>query len=314
MLKIFNQDTVVGVLYGGLSKEREVSLKTGKAVFAALQSKGYQNAVLIDVGQGVAKTLQEHRVTCAYIALHGRYGEDGCIQGLLECMGIPYTGVGVFSSALAMDKYYTKKILASEGLPVLPTFLSDANMSFATVKEGVESSLSYPMIAKPVSEGSTFGLQIVKQEQQLEKAWETAHTFDTRVLWEPYVSGTEYTVAIIQDHAYPVIQIEPLSGLYDYQAKYEKGKTKFTCPAPISETLTQTLQHHARRSAQALRTEDFCRVDFIYDGKHPWILEVNTMPGMTETSLVPMAAKANQVVFEDLVESLLQTASLKCKP
>ncbi|MCB0326690.1 MAG: D-alanine--D-alanine ligase [Bdellovibrionales bacterium] len=307
---MIHKKTKIAILYGGLSREREVSLKTGKAIYEALTKKEYLQAQLVDVDHDIASKLRDGAFECAYIALHGRYGEDGCIQGLLECMKIPYTGVGVFPSALAMNKAFTKVVLGALGLRVSPSFVSSEDMDYSEFEKRLLEKVSLPFVGKPVHEGSTFGLQIVRRFEELKESFERVHQFDRQALWEPFISGREFTVAVVDAEAFPVIEIKPLSGLYDYEAKYEPGKTEFICPAALSQEQTLHIQSEALRAAQILGVDAFSRVDFMFDGVDFWILEVNTMPGMTGTSLVPRAAKAKGIDFEDLVEHLLLSAGL----
>jgi D-alanine-D-alanine ligase len=299
----------VGVLMGGLSAERDVSLATGRAVVDALRRKGYRAASL-DAGRDVAAQLGRRRVEIAFIALHGKGGEDGAIQGLLETAGIPYTGSGVLSSALAMDKKYSKWLFKTHRLPTAP---------FLVLRGGVPEGrrwpfpgLRPPVVVKPTCEGSTIGVRLVKKVKELSPALRAAFRFGREVMVEQYIPGRELTVGVLGEEALPVIEVVAPKGFYDYRAKYRSTSTRYLVPAPLESRLASRLQAMALAAHGALGCSGATRVDFRLqpDGK-PFLLEVNTVPGMTETSLLPKAAQAAGVSFEDLVEWILLDAAAR---
>ena len=317
----------VAVLMGGISKEREISLKSGRAVAAALTKKGY-DVVEVDLnGPDAVLSLKNIKVEAAYIALHGKYGEDGTIQGVLEWLQIPYTGPAVASSALCFDKLATKKFLAAEGILTPPyavftaedhlepwlekhlsRFLADPNQRH---RRG-EGALPAPLIVKPNTEGSSIGLTKVKNASELQGALLVALKFDKTILVERFISGREITVGVHNGKALPIVEIVPKSGLYDFEAKYTVGKTEYIVPARISEPVTKEIQEMSEKIYGVLGCDSAVRVDFICPDKEgAQFLEVNTIPGMTETSLLPKAAAQAGLDFDDLCEEILQTAKLK---
>jgi D-alanine-D-alanine ligase len=300
-LELINKN--IAVLMGGLSAEREVSLRTGQAISRALQSRGYR-VTDIDVGRALPAQLAEARAEVAFIALHGRFGEDGTVQGLLEMLGIPYTGSGVLASALAMDKVATKKMLRYHGLPT---------PAFAVFRRGDERQGElppFPLVVKPAREGSTIGISVAHDQQQLERGLEQAFCHDALVLAEQFVSGDEVTVSVLNGQVLPIIQVVPKKGFYDYQAKYTPGQTEYLLPAPLSSGLYRAVQQAAVDVFRAVGCAGAARVDFMIDGEDYQCLEVNTIPGMTETSLLPKAAKAAGLSFEDLVQRMLEGVGL----
>lgn len=304
------KDKIVGVLLGGLSKEREVSLKSGAAVLDALILKGY-DAVPIDVGSDIVQQLKAKGIEVAFLALHGRYGEDGCIQGLLEILNIPYTGSSVMTSALAMDKYLTKDIARQEGLATPDSLFYDA---FVEELDAFlqKFNLRYPVVVKPSREGSTIGIAKVSALAELKAAIQAAAQLDSRVLIEGFVQGREVTVPVLNQEALPVLEVVPKNGFYDYQSKYTPGATTYTCPAQIPEAWTRRVQEDAKRIYRRLGCEGVARADFIFDADGtPYFLEINTLPGMTGTSLVPKSAAVAGMNFGELVEKILDTARLK---
>ncbi len=304
------KENIVGVLLGGLSKEREISLKSGNAILEALLLRGY-DAVPIDVARDVDELLQKKGVEVAFLALHGRYGEDGSIQGLLEIHGIPYTGSSVLASALALDKYLTKDIARAEGIPVPEDLFFNAHLEDL---QGFQKkmNLAFPLIVKPSREGSTIGIRRVESSKELQEAISQAALLDSRVLVEKFIAGREVTVAVLNQEPLPIVEVVPKSGFYDFDSKYTAGATQYFCPADLDEAMTGRLQNFGKRIYQRLGCEGVARSDFIIakDGT-PYFLEINTLPGMTSTSLVPKAAAAAGIHFEDLVERILQTARLK---
>jgi D-alanine-D-alanine ligase len=299
----------IGVMMGGLSREREISLKTGKAVLKALVEKGY-NACSIDVGHDIAETLVREKIECAFIALHGRFGEDGTIQGMLELMRIPYTGSGVLSSALALHKIMAKKLFLCEKIPT-PPFEAVQRQDIG--KESFRNiSLSLPLVIKPAREGSTIGVSIVRTEEELPLSLKEAGKYDEEILVEKFVGGKEITVGIIEDIPLPIIEIVPKSGFYNYHSKYTKGETQYIIPARIPREKYLYAQEIGLKAFRALGCSGFARVDLMADEESdPFVIDVNTMPGMTETSLLPQAASYVGIPFEDLVERILLGASLK---
>jgi D-alanine-D-alanine ligase len=299
----------IGVMMGGLSREREISLKTGKAVLRALNEKGY-NACSIDVGYDIAEKLIKEKIECAFIALHGRFGEDGTIQGMLELMRIPYTGSGVLASALALHKIMAKKLFLCEKIPT-PSF--EVYQRQEIEKDPRRNiSLGLPLVVKPASEGSTIGVSIVRKEEELVLALKEAGKYDEEILVEEYMKGKELTVGILEDIPLPVIEIVPKSGFYDYHSKYTKGETQYMVPARIPREKYLYAQEISLKAFRALNCSGCARVDLMTDEhRDPFVIDVNTMPGMTETSLLPKAANYAGISFEDLVERILLGASLK---
>lgn len=299
----------IGVLFGGMSREREISLRTGKAIRKALVEKGYQ-VCCIDVGRDIAERLVREEIEVAFIALHGRYGEDGTIQGMLELMGIPYTGSGVLASALCLHKVMAKKILIQENLPTPPFHSLKAE---EVERGGLEKlALSLPLVVKPAREGSTIGVSIVQSEKDLPAAVKEALKYDDEILLEAFVKGKEITVGILNDLPLPIIEILPKSGFYDYHSKYTKGETEYIIPARISRETYLYAQEISLKAFQALGCSGVARVDLMTDEEGaPFIIDVNTMPGMTETSLLPKAAEYVGISFGELAERILLGAALK---
>lgn len=291
----------VAVLMGGVSSERDISLKSGDAVLTSLQRSGY-NAIGIDVDSTIAETLRAEAIEVAYVALHGRYGEDGAIQGLLEILGIPYTGPGVLASALAMDKYISKFVLDSRKLPTPRYTVCFAGSTF---------SFPYPFIVKPAHEGSTIGITIVKNESEVHKALTDAFRYDKKVLVEEYLSGREITVGIVNGEPLPIVEVKPSSGFYDFTAKYTKGMTEYLVPADLPVQTTFRASEIALEVWSAFEMAGCVRIDMIIHDDIPYVIDVNTSPGMTETSLVPKAWACLGRTFDQLVETILSEATLK---
>ncbi|OGP74559.1 MAG: D-alanine--D-alanine ligase [Deltaproteobacteria bacterium RBG_16_50_11] len=296
-------------MMGGLSREREISLKTGKAILRALTEKGY-HAISIDVGPDIADVLMKEKIESVFLALHGRFGEDGTVQGMLELMRIPYTGSGVLASALALHKIMAKKIFLCEKIP---TPLFEALGREEVEKKSVRpSSLSLPVVVKPAREGSTIGVSIVKKEEDFLPALKEAGKYDDEILVEKFMEGKEITVGVLEDIPLPIIEIVPRSGFYDYHSKYTKGETQYLIPAPMSREKYLYAQEISLKAFKALGCSGCARVDLMTDAEeNPFVIDVNTMPGMTETSLLPKAAGYAGIPFEDLVERILLKASLK---
>lgn len=291
----------VAVLLGGRSAERDVSLKSGEAVLKALLSKGVDAHAFDPAKQPMEALLQQgfHRV---FIALHGRYGEDGSVQGALELMGIPYTGSGILASALAMDKWRTKLIWQAVGISTPRYRIIDAQSDWNEVAD----YLGLPLIIKPAHEGSTIGLSKIETKKELLAAYQLAAQYDSLVLAEQFIAGRELTAAILGETPLPLVRIEVAGELYDYHAKYLANDTRYFCPSGLPEELSQQIQAQALQAHKILGCAGWSRVDLILD-KHdqPYFLEVNTSPGMTDHSLVPMAAKVAGIAFEDLVLKIL---------
>ncbi len=292
----------VAVLMGGWSSEREISLQSGAAVLQALRERGV-DAHGIDVGADVALRLREGGFRRAFVMLHGRGGEDGVIQGLLEALGIPYTGSGVLGSALSMDKARSKRIWQALGLPAARFELLQADSD----PEAVIERLGLPLAVKPVREGSSIGISKVERSEQLQPAWRAAARYDSQVMAEPWLEGGEYTVAILNGTALPAIRIEVAQGFYDYHAKYQAQDTRYHCPCGLPPEEEQELREIALQAFRALGASGWGRVDFLCDGAGRfWLMENNTLPGMTGHSLVPMAAREAGMEFGDLVWSILE--------
>jgi D-alanine-D-alanine ligase len=304
------KDKRVAVLLGGLSSERTVSLSSGGAVAVALSRRGY-DVVEIDAGRDLARQLLEAAADVAVIVLHGTYGEDGCVQGLLEIMGIPYTGSGVAASSLAMDKVRTKRLLQAGGLPVP----ADRVLSPTEALESdVHIPFDVPLVVKPAAEGSSVGTSVVTERGDLPAALADAARWG-QVLVEEFVAGPEVTVAMLDGQAMPPVEIRPHDGFYDYRNKYTKGRTSYICPARISDAATGRIQEMAIRACELIGVTGVARVDFMLaGGDDPHLLEINTIPGMTELSLVPMAAREAGLSFEDVAEHMLASARCELKP
>jgi D-alanine-D-alanine ligase len=303
----------VGVLMGGLSAEHDISLLSGNGVLAALRSKGV-DAHPFDPAERSLGELATERFDRVFIALHGRFGEDGTIQGALELLGIPYTGSGVMACAVAMDKIFTKRVWQSEGLPTPRYALLDA----ATDLMQIPDRLGLPMIVKPPHEGSTLGITKVTDYAELATGFELAARFDDVVLAEEFIAGRELTIAIVErtagkPEALPIIEIVAPAGNYDYQNKYFTDDTRYLCPAPLADGLTKRLQQLALEAFVAIGCEGWGRVDLMlrHADDEPFLLEVNASPGMTGHSLVPMAARAIELSYADLCVEVL--ASARCK-
>ena len=299
----------VAVLYGGPSTEREVSLRTGKACADALVAKGYDVA-LVDVDRELPARLRERKIDVVFNALHGRWGEDGCVQGLLEAMGIPYTGSGVLASALGMEKTVSKAMFRSLGLSVIDYRVFPASRA-GSIKAS-DLPFGIPCVVKPSGEGSSVGVHLVKDPTKLAAACADAATFKGDVIVERYVKGTEVNVAVLEGKALGAIEIEPANEFYDYAAKYTAGTTRYHYPARIPEAHVKRVMEAAEIAHRGLGCAGVTRVDFIVAGDGtPYILEINTLPGMTATSLVPKIAAGLGIPFPELCEQILESAALK---
>jgi len=293
----------VAVLFGGTSAEREVSLKSGQAVLNALQSVGV-DAIAFDPKDQPLWQLKELNIERVFIALHGRGGEDGTIQGALEFMGIPYTGSDVLGSALAMDKVRCKHLFKAMGLSTSPYTVVDSRYEFDS--QAIINEFGKVMV-KPSHEGSSIGMAEASSAEQLDAALNAAFKFDSQVLVEQWITGREFTVAVLGQDVQPVIEMTTPNGFYDYQAKYQSTTTQYHCPADLSAQETELLQDMALKAFDLVGASGCGRVDAMRDQQgNFYLLEVNTVPGMTEKSLVPMAAKANGASFEQLVVRILE--------
>ncbi|MEW7980514.1 MAG: D-alanine--D-alanine ligase [Candidatus Sedimenticola endophacoides] len=296
----------VAVLYGGLSAEREVSLRSGAAVLAGLRRGGI-DAHGIDVGADILEVLGRGRFDRAFIILHGRGGEDGVMQGALELLGLPYTGSGVAASALCMDKYRSKLLWQGLGLPTPEHVLlrDEAQLQEA-------AALGFPLMVKPAHEGSSIGMARVAGPGELAEAWREAARLDAEVLAERWITGREYTAAVLGGEVLPLIRLETPNAFYDYQAKYHSDTTRYHCPCGLEAGREVVLQGLALDAFRAVGASGWGRVDILVDDQErPWLLEVNTAPGMTDHSLVPMAARQHGLDFDALVWRILaQTLEL----
>jgi len=291
----------VAVLYGGKSAEREVSLKSGAAVIDALTSAGV-DVVAIDVGDDLLDRLQSEKIDRAFIILHGRGGEDGSMQGLLECLGIPYTGSGILASALAMDKLRTKQVWQSLGIP------TPRHAVLASENDCLQASteLGFPLIVKPAHEGSSIGMAKVNSAQELVAAWQDAAQYDSQVLVEQWIHGPEFTIAVLRGQVLPPIALGTPHVFYDYDAKYIANDTQYRIPCGLDSAKEQELIDLTARACDAIGIEGWGRLDVMQDEQGRfWLLEVNTAPGMTDHSLVPMAARAAGLDFQQLVLAIL---------
>ena len=291
----------VGVLMGGTSNEREISLESGSAVHAALLRNGY-DAVAIDTRDDLAAALAQTPIDVAFIALHGRLGEDGRVQGFLEVLGIPYTGSGVQASAVAMDKLLTKRLFRSHDLPTPNFWVVNSPEEVTSLLHAFEQ----PLVVKPVYEGSTLGIAVVRSADQVEEALRSALTYGRRIFIEAFVAGREITCGVLNGDPLPLVEIRAPGGFFDYQAKYQSDRTEYLVPAPLPEAVSRDIQRASAKAAAALGCRGGIRVDAMVDAAdNYYLLEVNTVPGMTTHSLLPKAAAAIGIDFDDLVERLL---------
>lgn len=295
----------VAVLMGGLSAEREISLLSGNAVLSALKDQGV-DAHRIDVGEDVFHELDAGGYQRAFVVLHGRGGEDGTIQGLLEVMKMPYTGSGVMASSLAMDKLKTKQIWQAMDLPTPDFCVLDSAQSCEQALE----LLALPLIIKPVLEGSSIGMSKVENKEELLPAWRKAEKCGGTVIAEKWIEGSEYTAAIVDAQVLPMIKLETSHKFYDFDAKYESDDTQYICPCGLSQEQEAEFAGLVKQAFDAVGASSWGRVDFIVDGNNqPWLIEVNTVPGMTSHSLVPMAAKQAGISFNELAVKILSLAT-----
>ena len=307
-----DRNAKIAVLCGGMSSEAEVSRRSGKNCFGALQRLGFKNAELVEVDKNIAQKLQDGKYDYAYNALHGKYGEDGCIQGILEILQIPYSGCGVMSSAICMNKEYTKRILSTH--PEIPL----AKSAFVRKGEDVmekTKNLKYPVFTKPVSEGSSFGMTKVNSKEELKAAYEEAVKYNDDVLIEEFINGVFVTVGVLEkdgkNFATEILEIRPKNEWYDYEAKYTPGMSEFILPANLSKELTEKVKQIAVIANETAGCRGVSRVDFmISDDGIPYVIEINTSPGMTETSDLPAQSKIMGIDYDNLVEIILSGAGL----
>ena len=309
---VIDKNAKIAVLCGGMSSEAEVSRRSGKGCYEALKRLGYVNAQLVEVDKNIAQTLKEGHYDYAYNALHGKYGEDGCIQGVLEILRIPYTGCGVMSSALCMNKEFTKRILST--CPNVPM----AKSAFVQKGENLEEKtkdLKFPVITKPVSEGSSFGMTKVNKREDLKSAYEEAVKYNDDVLIEEFIDGVFVTVGVLEkdgkNFATEILEIRPKNEWYDYEAKYTVGMSEFILPANLSPELTSRTKEIAIDAHEAAGCRGVSRVDFMIgkDGV-PYVIEINTSPGMTETSDLPAQSAVMGINYDNLVQIILIGAGL----
>jgi D-alanine-D-alanine ligase len=291
----------IAVLYGGRSSEREISIKSGSAVLGSLIKLGY-NATGIDAAENLVEKLKKEKTEIAFIALHGRWGEDGTVQGLLEIMGIPYTGSGVLGSSIALDKAIMKLLFDTTGIPT-PAYLISTSSDIA--------AFPLPFVVKPANEGSTIGISIVREKKDIARAIRLARRYDRKIVIEEYIKGSEITVAIVNNKALPVIEVRPTSGFYDFHAKYTKGMTEYIVPAEINKVTAKRARETALKVYGMFELSGCARIDMLVRGDNPLVIDVNTSPGMTETSLVPKAWGHLGGTFDGLVEEILKGAKLK---
>lgn len=294
----------VAVVMGGASAEREISLKSGQAVLSALVEQSV-DAIAVDIGNDPIGALLAQQFDRVFNIVHGRGGEDGVLQGVMESMGLPYTGSGVLGSALCMDKLKTKLCWQASQLPTPASEILKTREDI----DRAANQLGFPVIVKPVREGSSIGMNKATSLKQLTDAWQQARQFDDVVMAEQWVTGEEYTVGIIGDRALPIIRLQTPNEFYDYEAKYQASTTQYHCPSGLAAEQEKQLQQLAISASQIVDARGWCRVDlFVDESNQPWLIEINTVPGMTDHSLVPMAAKAVGMDFNQLVWKILETS------
>lgn len=307
-----DKNAKIAVLCGGMSSEAEVSRRSGKGCYDALQRLGYKNSEMVEVGIDIAQVLKDGKYDYAYNALHGKYGEDGCIQGILEILKIPYTGCGVMSSAVCMHKEYTKRILSTRSeIPLVKSvFVQKGENVTQKTKD-----LKFPVITKPVSEGSSFGMTKVNTPEELEKAYNEAIKYNDDVLIEEFIDGVFVTVGVLEkdgaNFATEILEIRPKNEWYDFEAKYTPGMSEFILPAELDENLTKKIKEISILSHETAGCRGVSRVDFmISKDSVPYVIEINTSPGMTVTSDLPAQAKVMGISYDDLVQIILNGAGL----
>ncbi len=301
----------IAVLVGGPSSEAEVSRRSGNNVFKALQNLGYKNSEIIEVDKNIAQVLKDKKIEIVYNAMHGLFGEDGCIQGMLEVMGIPYTGCGVLSSSVCMNKEYTKNILKEAGIPLIKSVLIRKGEDY---KEKIKG-LKYPFMLKPVSEGSSIGMYKVNNPEEMEECFKKSAQCGQDVMVEEYLQGKSLTVGVLEDgdkmFATEILEFRTKTEWYDYEAKYTAGLTEFILPAELSFDMTKKVKQIAIDAFNACACKGVSRVDFLVADDVPYVLEINTSPGMTDLSDLPAQSKAMGIDYDTLVQIILNGASLR---
>lgn len=306
-----DKNSKIAVLAGGMSSEAEVSMRSGKGCYDALQRLGFKNAELVVVDKSIANKLESGNYDYAFNTLHGKYGEDGCVQGILEILRIPYTGCGVMASSLCMNKEYTKRILSTNPDIIMAksAFVRKGEDVFEKVK-----SLKYPLFVKPVSEGSSFGMTKVNAEGELIQAYETAVKYNDDVLIEEFIDGFFVTVGVLENDGKPfateILEIRPKNEWYDFEAKYTSGMSDFICPANLSDDLTKRVKDIAVKAFETAGCRSVSRIDFMIMDETPYLLEINTSPGMTAMSDLPAQAKAMDIDYDNLVQLIMNSAGL----
>ncbi|WP_101912671.1 D-alanine--D-alanine ligase [Megasphaera vaginalis (ex Bordigoni et al. 2020)] len=304
------KDKRIAVVVGGPSTEADVSRRTGAAIAAALTTRGYRAEIIELVPEKFAQTLSAGTFDVVFNALHGRYGEDGVLQGLCEMMGMPYTGPGVMASAAGMNKVISKCAFQGAGIPTAPFAYYFSLQPFDSIIADIGRTFSLPVVIKSAAQGSSIGTVIVNETGALRPALEEAFRYGTSIIVEAFIDGDEFTVAVMDDTAFPVIQIVSSTGKYDYYSKYTPGVSTHLCPAPIGDAMTKKMQDTALDVFHLLHCSGVSRVDMMTDKEgNLFVLEINTVPGMTATSLVPDAARAMGVSFEELCEKILLEAA-----
>lgn len=309
---LIDKDAKIAVLCGGMSNEREVSLRSGVNVLNALKNLGYANSEIVDVDKNIVENLKKGGYEYAYNTLHGKYGEDGCVQGVLEILGIKYTGCKVKSSAICMDKEMTKNLLKNSGLNIIKSVCIryDEKLDIEKAVEG----LNFPLMVKPSAEGSSIGMSKVDNIEELKEALQVAQKSDKKILLEEYLQGVSITVGVLEDveknetFATPILEFRTKTLWYDFEAKYTEGMTEFILPAQLDEKLTKEIQKMAVDAHKACDCTGVSRVDFLVYNNIPYVLEINTNPGMTDLSDLPAQAKAMGINYDNLVQLVLNTA------
>lgn len=308
---VINKDAKIAVLCGGMSSEAEISMRSGKGCYDALERLGFNNAELVVVDKNIAETLKNGKYDYAFNALHGKYGEDGCIQGLLEILQIPYTGCGVMASSLCMNKEFTKRILSTcKDIPMAKSaFVRKGDDLIEKTKD-----LKYPLFTKPVCEGSSFGMTKVERPEDLKTAYELAAKYNEDVLIEEFVDGFFVTVGVLECEGQPlateILEIRPKNEWYDFEAKYKNGMSEFIVPARLSDEVTARVKEVAVKAFITAGCRGVSRVDFMMKDNIPYLLEINTSPGMTATSDLPAQAAAMEIDYDNLVLAILNSAGL----
>lgn len=308
--KIIDENAKIAVLCGGPSSEHDVSIRSGNNVFKALQNLGYKNVELIDIDKNIAQTLRDKKTDIVYNAMHGRYGEDGCIQGMLEVMRIPYTGCGVMSSSVCMNKDFTKNILRGADIPLIKSVLVRKEDDYAKkIKD-----LKFPLMLKPVSEGSSLGMFKVCNLDEYNECIKKSFEYNQDVLAEEYLDGISTTVGVLEDtdktFATEILEFRTKTEWYDFEAKYTAGMTEFIIPAQISDEMTKTVKEIAIKAFNACGCKGVSRVDFLIADGIPYVLEINTSPGMTDLSDLPAQSAAMGISYDTLVQIILNGAGL----